>query len=257
METIFKQENFELFKIIVNANPNFTINDSSLLVRVIRQIRHIKFFNDGYKESEYCVKQLKYIIEHKDFDYTLNSNREFVSEIVGFTNIIRHLIEAGFDMNIKNDNEETFLHYVDNEKDIDRLQKCGVDFNIKDKKGNTPINKLYLKYLDCKDDCIPHPQYNKHQALELFEHLLMGGANPNILNQDGKAIRDLAAKNKENWVFVDLIDKYENEIKAVINVKLGYEEFKYEGNLEDLDKSFLSAFKVLFNHYCKSMPAHK
>jgi len=117
----------------------------------------------------------------------------FVSECNNktFFNCLKLLTDKGADVNIKNNEGLTPLHYLTScplsgeivVKSAELLVSKGADVNCKNSKGQTP---LHLLAVGLPVFCVP------------FAHLLLShGANPNEKDNDSLAPLHVAARNKE------------------------------------------------------------
>ncbi len=172
--------NFELFKTIANDNPNLVIDNKSLLVHSTE------------------VEQIKYLLSTGKLDLTLKENQKVVR--YSSTEKILALIDAGFDMTIKNSNdqwERTFLFYIKSSELVLPLLEKGLDINYKDIYGCSVL------YYHCIGD------YNENNG-KLIECLIQNGANINETYED-KSLLNVMIEYKY-YAFADLLIKYNKKL---------------------------------------------
>ena len=94
--------------------------------------------------------------------------------------VVKILIAAGADPNVKDEHGNTLLHNADlhgarNAKVIKVLIAAGADPNVKNEYGNTPLHDA-VRYIN-------RTYLIKHDNVKA---LIAGGADPNVLDQNGK-----------------------------------------------------------------------
>ncbi|XP_065575026.1 ankyrin repeat domain-containing protein 50-like [Artemia franciscana] len=98
----------------------------------------------------------------------------------GHTRTVEYLLQAGADINVKNENGESLLHFAalnGNTRTVECLLKFGADVNIRNNYGNTP---LYLAVSE--------------RHTETVECLIQSGADLNIKNEEGESPLQFAAE---------------------------------------------------------------
>ncbi len=165
--------NFELFKTIANENPNLVVDKKSLLLHST------------------SVEQIKYLLSTGKLDLTLQENQRVVSE--SSTEKILALIEAGFDMNLK-DSETfniTFLYSSITPELVLPLLEKGLDINYTDKNDRSVL---------------VHHCLNEQPPNELIECLIQNGADVNVSFNGSSVLYLMIQERKYNSA--DLLMKY-------------------------------------------------
>ena len=116
----------------------------------------------------------------------------------GHVQVAKYLIEAGIDVNERDENDQTLLHWVASRKKFKDLVQVLVDkdadANALDDENETPIFKAVRN--------------GKHDAVE---KLIDAGADLNFKNEENQTVLDLA-KAKQNSNLIQLLSaKLENE----------------------------------------------
>lgn len=105
--------------------------------------------------------------------------------------IIKSLLKAGANVNLRNDHDDAPIHYLVNNTEHQELAadllneillpRYGTDVNVKNKDGNTPLHLAAVRL-------------NKH----IFKHLLEHGADVNLRNKYDETPLLLLAENKRD-----------------------------------------------------------
>jgi ankyrin repeat protein len=201
----FKGEDNEIIKRIdeVDLKNSVTKEGDNLL--------HVALINHGTKEV------INHLIGKNTFNiHTKNSKGDSPLLLAckkdnPDVELIKCLIEAGANPNIKDKYEKAPLHSVCQKVKIDfELVRClgdnGADVNGKDTVGNTPL------LLVCKKD---------NPDVEVIKYLIKKGANPNIKDKYEKAALHYVCE--KNTIDFDLV-KCLVDNKANVNIKDKYEK---------------------------------
>lgn len=111
--------------------------------------------------------------------------------------IIRMLINTGADINVKDSDGKTPLHefaYWKNNEAIKILIESGADINIKDKDGKTPLHYA----LQLSEPIMEVFEMSDKKFLDILQIILDAGADINIKDKDGKTPLKMAIKTKNS-----------------------------------------------------------
>lgn len=144
--------------------------------------------------------------------------------------LARVVVEAGANINEKDRNGNTALHYCvyyKNYELADFLIKSGVDLDIQDNNGNTPL--LLASY---------------HSDKISSKLLIDNGANKTIKNRNGESFFDFEKINSNSK-----LDKLNELIKEITRIKDNYD---HSGYIEEDCFEFIADIMEIYTEYKKS-----
>jgi len=149
-------------------------------------------------------------------------------------NMVQFFIDKGMDVNKKNNNGKTPLHFacVSSKLNIvNKLIKNNADVNVKDNEGNTPLNEMF-KYTDYKikvfanqgatEDLLGYDIPGNNPDFSIIQLLSKKGANLHTINKSGltllhKSIRCISCnknRNEQGIEFIRILLKNKLDINA-------------------------------------------
>lgn len=154
------KEDFNTFKDLINRGANTKVQKESWsLLHYATNIDHLKLLLDTSAKEfiNKCYITSNGIIGEAPLHLLLLKKND---------ELIKLLIEAGADVNIRNGNDETPLHYVKTTGALKLLLDAGADLNLKNRLGETPEN--YYKRCIRKDLLQTLEEY-KNEQLKIKE----------------------------------------------------------------------------------------
>lgn len=151
-------------------------------------------------------------------------------------NIAKMLIEAGANVNIKNDEGDTPLHLCENENVVKMLIEAGANVNIKNNEGNTPLFTWCIGHLS---EFSILPNFNKEYFVnrDIAKMLIEAGTNLEEKNNNGMTLLDVC---NDYYVLMFIYDRLDK-------VKLGFEKhFKvFKKIIEDAEEKDFAFFEKI------------
>ena len=150
------------------------------------------------------INEVKYLVEEGANVNAKNANGTTLIHFAascGFLDVVEYLVEKGANVNAKDKNDTALMHFaaLANKDIIDYLVTKGVNINAMDKQGNTPLHKvLYACNCDASRSSDWFEKATCDYLIKKAQYLVKKGADCDAPNTDGKTPLDIA---KEKGVY--------------------------------------------------------
>ncbi|KAK4068912.1 hypothetical protein Trihar35433_5491 [Trichoderma harzianum] len=136
-------------------------------------LTHAVRHSEGRLDAVYCLLAVGADVNHKDGN---NSTALHYAETAGMIGL---LVKGGAEVNVKDNFGNTALHYLAQQKSpdpyaVERLIEHGADIDAKNNRGDTPLMWFV--------------RGNSPERLRIVDYLLLGGADASLMNNSLKSV---------------------------------------------------------------------
>ena len=199
MEERTEKDKKILKRLLLNIMDDWHTGDLSTIEFLVEK-EHVDLNYDGESYNPMLTaarcRQLdivKYLVEHganvNCKNYQGNTPLHFAAERELREDIVKYLIEQGADLNVVNKDGYTPFHFIILKGNLNNIKFCvehGANINLPDKNGNTPLHMLILK--------------KEYYSFDIIKYLIQQGADLTTENNDENNPLELAIEKEKSEI---------------------------------------------------------